>query len=173
MSESMGQVLSPVQDPIGRVVYRLSSWFALGGGLVLLAITLMSVASVALRGVGLRPIPGDFELVQLGCAVCVSMFLPWCQMRRGHVMVDFFTVRASERAKALLDTAGALLLAVCAALITWRLSHGMLDARASDESTMILGVPIWWAYVPMVPSFALLAATGLYAAKVSLRRTAP
>lgn len=171
MSEPMGQILSPVQDPVGRAVYRLSSWFALCGGLVLLSITLMSVVSVAMRGFGLRPIPGDFELVQLGCAVSVSMFLPWCQMRRGHVMVDFFTAHASERAKALLDSFGALLLAAAAALVAWRLFLGMLDARASSESTMILGVPIWWAYAPMVPSFGLLAAAGLYAAKASLRRT--
>ncbi len=170
MSEPVGQILSPIQDPFGRVVYRWSSAFALGGGLVLLAMTLMSVTSVALRSVGLTPIPGDFELVQLGCAVCVSMFLPYCQMRRGHVMVDFFTVAASERTKAVLDAAGALLLAACAALIALRLAAGMLDSRASGEASMILNVPIWWAYAPMIPSFLLLALAGLYTAWDHWRR---
>ncbi|MBI3140811.1 MAG: TRAP transporter small permease [Rhodocyclales bacterium] len=173
MSEPMGQVLSPVQDPYGRAVFRLAAGFALGGGLVLLAIALMSVASVLMRSFGMKPIPGDFELVQLGCAVCVSMFLPYCQMRRGHVMVDFFTVLASGRAKAVMDAGGALLLALAAALLSLRLVSGMLDSRASGEATMILGVPIWWAYVPMIPSFALLAVAGLYTAMDEWRKVKP
>jgi TRAP-type C4-dicarboxylate transport system permease small subunit len=170
MSEPIAPVLSPIQDPYGRAIYRLASAFALGGGLVLLSMTFMSVASVAMRGVGLQPIPGDFELVQLGCAVCVSLFLPYCQMRRGHVMVDFFTVLASARTKARLDAAGALLLALAAALVSLRLAYGLVDSRASGEATMILGVPIWWAYAPMIPSFALLAVCGLYTAADEWRK---
>jgi TRAP-type C4-dicarboxylate transport system permease small subunit len=99
------------------VLYRVSRWLSLAGGLTWLAMTLMSVASVALRGLGPRPIWGDFERVQLGCAVCVSLFLPWCQVRGGHVIVDFFTLHLAERRRTLLDATGAPLLAACAGLI--------------------------------------------------------
>jgi TRAP-type C4-dicarboxylate transport system permease small subunit len=156
------------EDVFGMLLFRLSRAFALAGGLVLLALTLMSVASVALRSLGAKPVPGDFELVQLGCAVAVSLFLPWCQMRGGHVIVDFFTLHLTTK-RAALDALGAGLLGLCAALIAWRLGLGLWSARESGESTMILSVPVWWAFVPMVPSFALLALTGLHAAWGCLR----
>ena len=35
---------------------------------------------------------------------------------------------------------------------------------------MLLGIPLWIAYASMVPSFALLAATGLYGAVHESRR---
>ena len=52
-------------------IFRSAKWSAIVGGLVLCAITLMSVASItgrALIGVGLGPVPGDFEMVEVGTA---------------------------------------------------------------------------------------------------------
>lgn len=164
MSEPLWQQALAPRDAFGRFLFHTSRFFALAGGLVLVAITIMSVGSVASRWLTGRALLGDFELVQMGCAVAVASFLPWCQMRRGHVIVDFFTTGASPRARAVLDTLGALLLAACAALVGWRLSIGTVHLRASGESSMLLGWPIWFAYVPMVPSFFLLALTGLHTA---------
>ena len=48
-------------------IFRSAKWSAIVGGLVLCAITLMSVASItgrALIRVGLGPVPGDFEMVE-------------------------------------------------------------------------------------------------------------
>jgi hypothetical protein len=41
----------------------------------------------------------------------IALFLPWCQLRRGNIIVDFFTAKASDRTNAMLDRFGALLLA--------------------------------------------------------------
>ena len=148
----------------GRALHRLARALAVIGGLVLFAIILLSVVTVLGRWLLASPIQGDFELVQLGCAVCVACFLPYCQVQRGHVIVDFFTLKTSAAAKTLLDGLAALLLAMCAGLIAWRLLVGLADVRAANESSMILGVPIWWAYGPMVAAFALLAAVAAYTA---------
>jgi TRAP-type C4-dicarboxylate transport system permease small subunit len=155
------------QDRIGRALYRACSGLALLGGLVLLAMTLMSVVSIIGRRCCSAPLTGDFELVQIGCAIAVAAFLPYCQMRRGHVIVDFFTMKASRRTLAMLDAIGALALALAAALVTWRLSAGARSIYESQESSMLLGVPIWYAYVPMALSFALLTLAGLYVACVN------
>lgn len=162
MAEGGGGIYVRPADRIGRGLEAVCRWLALAGGIVLAALTVMAVVSILGRWLTGKPISGDFELVQLGCAVAVSCFLPHCQMRRGHVIVDFFTHGAGPRAKALMDGIGALLLALCAALISWRLALGGMDYRATGEGTMILGVPIWWTFVPMVPAFALLALAGLY-----------
>jgi TRAP-type C4-dicarboxylate transport system permease small subunit len=164
MSEPLWQQMLAPTDPVGRRLFHLCRAFAIGGGLVLLLITVMSVASIASRALTGRPLLGDFELVQLGCAVAVTAFLPWGQMRHSHVLVDFFTTRLAPRARAVLDAIGALLLAACAALIGWRMTLGTFDLKDSGESSMLLGLPIWYAYALMTPSFMLLALAGLYRA---------
>jgi TRAP-type C4-dicarboxylate transport system permease small subunit len=151
-------------DPVGVLLFRLCRGFAVAGGFVLIAMMAMTLVSIAGRAAFSHPLPGDYELVQLGCAVCVSAFLPFCQMRGGHVHVDFFTAHSPIALRGALDALGALLLGVAAAVITWRLTLGTLDLRAANDQTTILAVPTWWAVALMVPSFALLALTGLYTA---------
>ncbi|MBK7764920.1 MAG: TRAP transporter small permease [Sulfuritalea sp.] len=164
MSEPLWQHLLAPKDPCGRVLFHLCRGFAIVGGLVLMMITVMSVASTASRAVTGRPLLGDFELVQLGCAVAVAAFLPWGQMRRSHVLVDFFTIGVTLNTRRVLDGIGALLVAGCAALIAWRMMIGTVDLRNSSETSMLLGVPIWYAYALMVPSFMLLTLAGLHTA---------
>jgi len=163
MSESLVMKRAPT-DPIGVLLYRLSRGFALAGGLVLVAMMLMSLVSIVGRAALARPLPGDYELVQLGCAVAVAAFLPFCQMRGGHVLVDFFTANSRAPVRAALDTLGALLLAVAAAVFTWRLAAGALGFRDANDQTTILEIPTWWAVASMVPSFALFSAAGFYTA---------
>jgi TRAP-type C4-dicarboxylate transport system permease small subunit len=170
VSEPIEEDVFAPSDPLGRVVFLVCRGVALAGGLVLVAVAAMSAASVCSRWLFDRSLMGDFELVQLGCAIAVSTFLPYCQMRRGHVIVDFFTVNLERRNRAWLDAFGAVLLAACAALIAWRMGLGLISARASGESSMLLGVPIWLAYVPIVPSFALLAIAGCYTAWADFKR---
>ncbi len=54
---------------------RVIEGWALAGGLVLLAIALMSTWSSVTGVVFAKPLPGDFELVEMGVAVAVFMFL--------------------------------------------------------------------------------------------------
>lgn len=146
---------------MSRVLDLLARAFALAGGAVLVAMTGMSVVSITGRTVLGRPLAGDFELVQVGCAAAVAAFLPYCQLRRGNIIVDFFTVRASPRAQAGLDALGALLLAAVMALLAWRTTAGMLTVKAAGEITMIVGFPVWLGYAAIVPSLALTAVVGL------------
>ncbi len=154
--------------PLGKVLDYACRGFAIGGGLVLAAIALTSVVSVVGRAAFGKPVLGDFELVQLGCAIAVSMFLPYCQMVGGHVVVDFFTARVGPRKRALLDAFAALVLALVAFLVAWRLSIGMAEIRGTGDSSMLLRIPTWYAFVPMVPSFCLLGAAALYTAFVHM-----
>lgn len=155
---------APPADAAGRVLLRLSQAMALAGAGLLLAMMGLSVWSILGRRLFNAPVSGDYEWVQLGMAVAVSAFLPLTQMRGGHVIVDFFTLHASQAVKRRLDAAGAALLAACAALLAWRLAAGALAMGASGEESMLLGIPLWTAYAGMVPGFVLLAATGLYGA---------
>jgi TRAP-type C4-dicarboxylate transport system permease small subunit len=142
--------------------------FALFGGLALVLIMLLSVASIIGRGFFLTPIQGDFELVQIGCAVAVFAFMPWCQLRGGHIVVDFFTANSSPALRSRLDAISHTLLGLLAALIAWRLVFGALDLYDYEDTTMVLRIPSWLGYVPATLSAALLSAVSFYTAWRSL-----
>lgn len=132
-------------------VRRLALVFAYLGGVVVAGVGIVSAVSIVGRTLLGRPILGDFELVEIGTAVAGSLFLPYCQAVRGHVIVDFFTARASAAAVAWLDRAGALLMAATFWLIGWRTIVGCLDIARSGESSMLMQIPIWVGYAAIVP----------------------
>lgn len=133
---------------------------ALGVALFLLE-ALLSVASIAGRAVLRNAVPGDYELVRMLSAVGIAMCLPYCELKRGHVLVDFFTLRASARLKRFLDAAASILMAAVAFLLAWRTGVGMLEIRQYQETSMVLNLPVWWTYVPLAPTFALLGVAAL------------
>lgn len=149
---------------LGWVLDRLCKLLAILSGLTLLAMAFMSLRSIVGRSFFDAPLLGDFELVQFLCAGAVAMSLPYTHWISGHVIVDFFTANAPARLNAVLDTLANLLLSLFAGLISWRVTAGMLDLRGNFDASMLLEIPTWWAYIPLVPSFALLSLTALYRA---------
>lgn len=151
--------VSPPVLRIDAVLRRLCRILAATGGIILTGLTLVTVASVLGRALFDTPVPGDFELVELGAAVAVSFFLPYCQIHEGNVIVDLFTAKASPGVIRILGALGDLLFLVISALLCWRLVHGCLEYREYEEVTMVLHIPIWWAMAPMIVSFVLLTLT--------------
>ena len=160
-------------DRFGRLLFAVARAFALAGGLLILALVLMSLASIAGRALLSMPVQGDYELISLGCAVAVASFLPLTQLRGGHVIVDFFTAGSRPAVRGWLDAAGATLVGLAGALIAWRMTHGAISLREANDETTILGLPTWCAVALMTPSFALLAACGFYTAWLHAKRARP
>lgn len=157
-------------DPVGCWVGRLCRLFAVLSGVVLIAMALMSFASIVGRSVFGRPILGDYELVQMMSAIAVSLALPYAHWVGAHVIVDFVTTRAGPLLRLTLDSLAGLLMVIAAAVISLRVAAGMIDLRASQDASMLLGLPTWWAYAPMMLSFALLSLTALHLLIVRIRR---
>lgn len=153
---------------VAKSVERLCVAFAMAGGLVLCAIALVTVFSVLGRKFFGGAIAGDFEIVEIGCAMAVSLFLPYCQLNKGNVIVDFFTLKAPPAVRRWLDAVGCVLLTLVAMLMTWRLGAGGLSLYSSNDQTMVLQVGTWWAFLIVVPSMALLSAVGALTALRSL-----
>ena len=134
------------------------------GGSVLLGIVLLTSASVLGRNLLQLTLVGDFEITGLACGIAVALFMPWCQLRRGNILVDFFTGRASATTVAWLDRCAALLLGLCMTGLAWRAALGGLNAYSNASSSMLLGMPHWWVYAGMVPALALTGLIGLHQA---------
>ncbi len=161
MSES-GELQSRPADPVGRVLFKVTRIFALLGGLVLCAMALLTAVSVTGRSFINLPVTGDFELIAIGTGVAVFAFLPYCQLIRENVIVDFFLSGAPFRMKAFFDTVGNLLYAAIITLLTWRTSLGGIDLYNDDQMTMILEIPRWSTFPAALLCLVLLLAVCVY-----------
>lgn len=127
-------------------------------GVNLLALALVGfgglclVAACALTGLSIvgalivRPIPGEIEVVELLCGLAVFGFLPFCQLKRGHVGVDLLISAFGPKAMNVTQLVGDIIIAGLFALVTWRHWIGFLDKFENGETTALLLWPIWWGY---------------------------
>ncbi len=151
-----------------KVLEALARLCAILAGLLLVFITVMTCISIVGRDVFGTAINGDFELSGAAAGAAIALFMPWCQVKRGNIIVDFFTTKASDRAQAVMDRIGAFLLGCVMALMAWRTTLGGLNAWTTQSGTMMLGFPEWIVYVGMVPPLALAAVIGFWQAAVGL-----
>jgi len=160
---------------LSAAIVGMARWLAILGGLVLTAITVMTVLSIAGRTLiplGLGPVPGDFELVEAGTAFAVFAFLPWCQINRGHATVDVFTSFLSPHANRIIDLVTEALMTAIIVLIAWRLWYGLMDKIRYNEVTFILQMPVWWGYAAAMFAAAVGVLVSFFVLYVRVREVA-
>lgn len=155
----MDQTISERAGLIG-LARRVITWWAILGGLLLVAAVALNVYSV-LGGVFWQPFPGEIELNEIAVAVAVFAFLPYCQLVGANVSADIFTSRAGPRWVAGFAFLGSLVALVFCLTLMRQMYLGMLDQREYNYITAVLQVPIWLGYLPCVLSLALLSVASL------------
>lgn len=143
---------------MGAGLERLARAFALAGGMLLIAIVGMTLASVVGRYFFGAPIAGDYELTELACGIAVFAFFPYCHLMNANIVVDVFTSRLRPRTKQVLDGVHSVAFTVMVGLIACRLFVGGMRKLEDGETTLFLEIPIHSAY------FAALVAAGLLTA---------
>ncbi|MBP9148986.1 MAG: TRAP transporter small permease [Rhodoferax sp.] len=155
--------------PLGHLLFKASKLAAIFGGLIFVAIVVMSIISIVGRKLWSAPVPGDVEMLQMAAAFASASFFAYCHMNGGDVKVDFFTAKASPATVHRLEAFGSLLVGLVGALITWRAGVGALAIKEAGETSMILGWPVWIAQMLMLPGFLLMALAGFYMVGIHLR----
>lgn len=101
-----------------RALQWLVKASALLGALGFLGIALLVCTSVAGRELMSAPVPGDYELVQMLCAVSVALVLPYTHWSGGNVFIDIFTQKTlSAATNQWIDRGAHLVVALISALI--------------------------------------------------------
>ena len=147
-----------------RVLVPLAKLCAILAGVLLTTITLMTCGSLIGRNTTGHSIVGAFELTGVAAGAAIALFMPLCQVRRGNIIVDFFTARASARTHSGMDSLGALFIAAIFSLLAWRTTLGGLNSYSYGSETQIMGFPEWVVYATMVPAFVLAGLVALYQA---------
>ena len=130
-------------------IHRMARWSALLGGALLTLLTLLVVLSVigrSLSGMGLGPVTGDYELVEVGVGIAIFFFMPWCYLQGGHATVDLLYSFMSNGLQRFIRLLSDVLMLAVWLLLTWRLWEGLMDKLTNQETTFILQIPLWWGF---------------------------
>ena len=158
-------------DPVGRVLYLISKWMAVFGGTLLFILAMLTTISVFGRKFLDAPVPGDFELVAIGTGVAVFACLPYCQLMRGNVLVDFFMNNAPTRAKTIADIVAGLIFLAVGSMLTWRMVYGAIDMHEVNEVSMTIGFPRWTTFPISILFMSFLVVIIIYTIGRSVAET--
>jgi TRAP-type C4-dicarboxylate transport system permease small subunit len=148
------------------IAERVSAAWAVAGGLVILAIMLVTSVNVGafaldrlarLFGANVGALPGYEDFVRLAVSCAALMFFPYCQLRRGHVAVDLFVSLFPRVVKRALDRLWLATIVALALFLAYWMCLGMLETRADRALSPVLGWPEWPFYLPGVISLLLWA----------------
>jgi TRAP-type C4-dicarboxylate transport system permease small subunit len=159
----------------GDVLARIVAGWAVAGGLVLLAIVLVTGVNVGLYAIDavapgrVTVLSGYEELVKLLISAAALMMLPYCQLRNGHVAVDLFTERLPPRAVRVIELVNLVLMAAIVLFLAGWMSIGMLETRADGRVSPVLNWAEWPYYLPGIVSLLLWALVSLALFRATLR----
>lgn len=157
---------------LDKAVGWLARAVALAGGAVLIGLVVMVCVSItgrALIPLGLKPVSGDVELLEMGMAFAIFAFLPYCQYVRGNARVDLFQPSFGRVGNNFLDLIADIGMAIAAVVICWRLWLGMLDKKSYYETTFILQIEIWQAYAAALVGAVAFVIVALFCVIRSLK----
>ncbi|MDH4441883.1 MAG: TRAP transporter small permease [Rhizobium sp.] len=141
----MDQPASPAFQRLEKATYALANGLVAFGGLCLVLACALTAASIV-GALTIRPLPGEIEVVEILCGLAVFAFLPYCQLKRGHVGVDILISAFGPKAMNWTQLIGDVIIAVLIGLVTWRHVIGTLDKFGNGETTPLLLFPVWWGF---------------------------
>jgi len=137
---------------------------AISGGVLFIALIVMSLVSIIGRKLGFGSVNGDIELMQAGTAVAATAFLPYCTLLGEHIKVDFFTENMRNSLKRPIDGVAEVLFALVSCVLAWRTVLSAIATHESQEVTTLVSLPLWIPTALLVPGLVLMAVCATYRA---------
>ncbi len=127
-------------DKYTTLFTKVLFWIA-GAGLV--GMSLLIVADVLAIKIFSNPIPGGIEYVAFLAVVAIAFAVPFTQVMRGHVAVDFIVEAFPRRLKLVIECFTALMsVALVALLMVYSFRYAGL-LRSSGEVSMTQKIPFY------------------------------
>src|SRR4030067_2057149 len=123
-------------------VNGLSRFFNVIAGISLTFLMLLTVMDVILRALK-RPIVGTYELVAFSGAVVIGFSVPLTSWLRGHIYVDFFILRFSQKVRNIFNITTRCLVIVLFFLIGWNLIKYGMVLQKYGEVSLTLQMPFY------------------------------
>jgi TRAP-type C4-dicarboxylate transport system permease small subunit len=129
-----------MNEYLARYLYRPA---AVLGGLILMAVTLLTVLDVVLRHALSAPVAGAFELTELAMVGIVFLALGEAQHQQQQITIDLVYERLPSVGRRALDILALAMSVSLTLLVTWQLIIYLERARSSGEVTGVLGLSVY------------------------------
>ena len=125
-----------------RTVLRISQWMNAIAAVALAFMILLTVADVILRSFR-KPIIGTYEIVALSGAVIIGFSIPFTSWMKGHINVDFFTLKFPPRGRKIFNLVTKCLGIGLFLIIGWNLIILGMDLHKAGEVTPTRHIPFY------------------------------
>jgi TRAP-type C4-dicarboxylate transport system permease small subunit len=116
---------------------------AYASGVALTGMMLLTVADVCGRYLFAKPIKGTYELVGFLLVGAGSLGLGYCQVKKGHIRVDFLIQRFPEKVRAIVTALANFLGFAAFSLLCWRCAlYAQYYISATGNATDTLHIPL-------------------------------
>lgn len=159
-------------DKIMQNVFQqfIVKWALLGGIIliIIMGVTSLNVLGFALDRVArllgqhISGLSGYEDFVRLSIACAISMFLPYCQLHKGHIVVDICHALFHPKFRQYTDVIYTILLTIFVVFLSYWMVIGMIENSHDNALSPILGWQIWLFYIPVIVSLWLWGFTILH-----------
>jgi TRAP-type C4-dicarboxylate transport system permease small subunit len=125
-----------------KTINGISRFLNVIAGISLTFLMLLTIADVVLRSFK-RPVPGTYEVVALAGAVVIGFSMPLTSWLRGHIFVDFFILKFSQKGRDIFNIATRCLVILLFFLIGWNMIKYAMDLQKSGEVSLTLQMPFY------------------------------
>jgi TRAP-type C4-dicarboxylate transport system permease small subunit len=125
-----------------KTIKGISRFLNAIAGISLAFLMLLTIADVILRGFR-SPVPGTYEVVAFAGAVVIGFSMPLTSWLRGHIFVDFFILKFSQKGRDIFNIATRCLVIVLFFLIGWNMIKYAMDLQKSGEVSPTLQMPFY------------------------------
>lgn len=155
---------------ITKITSRVESWvistnkiMAYAAGVALTGMMLLTVADVIGRYVFSKPIRGTYELVGFLLVGAGSLGLGYCQVKKGHIRVDFLLQRFPEKVRPIVTALANFLGFAAFSLLCWRCAlYAQYYISATGNHTDTLGIPLTPFVIVLAVGTGMLALVILF-----------
>jgi TRAP-type C4-dicarboxylate transport system permease small subunit len=150
-----------VIDRVSGAYGRLLAGLALVGCAILMAMTLIIVADVALRNMAMPGLPQGLawsnEISELMLYLITMCVAPWLLRQGQHIRVDIVLRALPPRMAWYLEWISDVIGFACCAVIAWYGAHAAWSSYVSGAVNIkTLVTPEWWALAPLPIVFVML-----------------
>ncbi len=119
---------------VRTAVERIIRFIGTVGMIFVLPLMILTTADVVGRGFFNKPIAGTFELSEYMLAVIILLGAAYTQQVKGHVAVDFLTIKFSKKNQLLSQALTLFLSLIIVALVAWQgFKLGLEETGVTDQ----------------------------------------
>lgn len=137
-----------------RTLFKIEGWFNLAGGILILAVMLVSVANILGRKLFNTPVPGFIDWMVSAVPLIAFLGIAYCQRLGGHIRMDLLVGSLQRRALWLFELLSVLLIALLTIILIYGSWNHAERAISIGDSTIDINLPTWPVKI-MVPIMLL------------------